>query len=549
MVDRFGGRPLDQETGITTDRFGGIEVQNEFTDGGGTGDSSAGDDRVSQEPVGAVEAGVGALESGAGLGSRMVALPAATIAALVQSINPLALEGAGQQAFTDVREALTFDPRTPSGQQQLEATLGTGRAGLTLATSFAVPAVAGLSGAAAALTPGLAPGVGARVSERVQQALTPESSEQLQAVGNLFAPIARALEASEEFLGDKTFEATGSPVLATAAKLIPTAILEATGLVGLKTGIKATTGIRSRAAIKEAGEAAPTTSELFEISGAVFDEIDDLGGVVRPEAFARLTEQVEIAAREVGGSPLTTKPTFGVIQEFKNAIDEGVPITLEKLDQLRTVATRAAKTLDPSQQSPTLAIIDTVDDFLDRGSDFIDLPRGSPNIGERYRVARNLWGRGRRAELIENAIEKAKNAEGSFEKALRGQFRTIINSPRQRKWFPARELKELTQVVRGNKKLRDVAKIGFLTGSNKSIITALLGVGVTGGPIGAALPLVGDIAGFVADRGTRRGATLVDRLIRSGGLPPALQAPALTQNQIAAALGVGTLPGQIEGEQ
>lgn len=64
------------------------------------------------------------------------------------------------------------------------------------------------------------------------QPRTQKGQENLQAVGQALAPIGEAIEGASSFLGDKTLEATGSPGLATAAYSAPTLALEALGLKG-----------------------------------------------------------------------------------------------------------------------------------------------------------------------------------------------------------------------------------------------------------------------------------------------------------------------------
>lgn len=66
-------------------------------------------------PIGAAEA-LGTFVSGS------IAEPLAGLAGIVQSVNPLAEPGAGAQAVTDARNALTYQPRTAQGQQYLQQT-------------------------------------------------------------------------------------------------------------------------------------------------------------------------------------------------------------------------------------------------------------------------------------------------------------------------------------------------------------------------------------------------------------------------------------------
>ena len=124
--------------------------------------------------------GSGIIEPAATIASSIVAEPAAGIAGIVQSLNPFADEGAGADAVSATREALTYQPKTQSGK------------------------------------------------------------ENLQSVGEALAPVGEMLQGAETALGDAAFNATGSPLLASAAASTPTAILEALGFGLGKAGVKET---------------------------------------------------------------------------------------------------------------------------------------------------------------------------------------------------------------------------------------------------------------------------------------------------------------------
>ena len=110
------------------------------------------------------------LEPLATVASSIVAEPLAGVAGLAQALNPFADKGAGSKAVADTREALTFKPRTQSGQQGL------------------------------------------------------------QAVGETLEPIGKGIAAAENFLGEGTLDITGSPLLATTAASLPTLAGELLGL-------------------------------------------------------------------------------------------------------------------------------------------------------------------------------------------------------------------------------------------------------------------------------------------------------------------------------
>lgn len=101
------------------------------------------------------------------IASSIAAEPLAGLAGIAQSLNPMAANGAGARAVEATREALTFKPRTETGQQGLRS------------------------------------------------------------VGSALQPVGEAFQAVEGFLGDTALDVTGSPAIATAASTLPTAILSA----------------------------------------------------------------------------------------------------------------------------------------------------------------------------------------------------------------------------------------------------------------------------------------------------------------------------------
>ena len=63
---------------------------------------------------------------------------------------------------------------------------------------------------------------------------TEAGKQQVQAVGEFMQPIGEAFQGAEDYLGDAVFDATGNATLATIAHTLPTAALEALGVKGLK---------------------------------------------------------------------------------------------------------------------------------------------------------------------------------------------------------------------------------------------------------------------------------------------------------------------------
>lgn len=402
------------------------------------------------------------LEPAATVVSGAIAEPIAGLAGIAQAINPFADKFAGAEAVKATRDALTFRPKTQIGQQGLQSV-----------------------------------------------------AETLQPVGDAFS-------AAENFLGDKALDTTGSPALAAAAKTIPTAITEAIGgLVAssgkrvAKSGAKAATSGQVRKALVES---APDLDTLRDTSRAIYREIDDLGVTLKPESFERFTQRVIRRAKKERVNPRRTPRAAGALDEF--IADSQTPgnRTISDLDDLRSVASDAASSIEPADARIGMIMLDEIDDFLDgvQDSSFVgDRAAEAANVGRRYRAARNLWGRMRRSELIQDAIGRADIQATGFENGIRTQLRQIVNNRKRSRYFTAEELDAMRDVIKGTNEqniLKLVGRLGFSEGQATNILGGLGGTAI----LGPAAPVVGQFSRKLAQRATQKGVELSDAIIRSG---------------------------------
>ncbi len=412
-------------------------------------------------------AGSGVVEPALTLGTGMLAEPVAGLAGIAQSINPFADEGAGSRAVEATREALTFQPRTKSGQ------------------------------------------------------------ESLQSVGEVIEPVAKVLSQAEKALGDGAFKVTGSPALAAAAATIPTALAELIGVGAGKGALKSATKIKKAASqgkiAREIAEAVPSIDQLKDVSRSVYKEIDDLGATLKPDAFDSLTKNLSRVAKEGGVDPDITPKAAKALARFGERV--GDDITLTEVDTLRKVAQNAAKSLEPAEAAIGARMIESVDSFLDNiGPAAFSRAEGSvQEVGKRYKVARELWGRARKSELLQDSFEKARNQASGFENGIRVQFRSILNNKKQRKFFKANELEAMKRVVRGDKKenfAKLVGRLGFSEGGATNILGAATGAAggaaAFGAPGAVIVPVIGQVSRKLAQRMTARNAEFADQVIRSG---------------------------------
>jgi hypothetical protein len=412
---------------------------------------------------GLIDNALSVAEPALAMGSGMIAEPIAGVAGVIQSVNPFADEGAGAEAVGDVRESLTYTPKTEAGQSGMEA------------------------------------------------------------VGEFVEPVAEALSGAESYLGDKAFDITGSPTVAAAAKTFPTAIMELIGVAGFRGGLKASKGesLPSNGRIaREISDAAPTAQQLKDVSREVYKEIDNLGVTLQPKAYKGMANKLRIEANKMGLDPDITPKANKAVKRFAERVGDDVSLT--EIDTLRKVAGNAAKATEPADAAIGSVMTNIIDDFLDSLSPSA-FKGDAGDIGKRYKVARDLWGRSMRSKLLDESFSKARLQASGFENGIRTQFRSILNNKKQRKMFKPDELKAMKNVVMGSKKenlAKLIGRLGFSEGSATNIIGGSIGVGIGAqlfGPAGAvAIPLIGQVSRKLAQRMTAKGAEFADEVIRAG---------------------------------
>lgn len=440
-----------------------------------------------------------------------------------RDISDIAVSG----VRTPTQDGLKERPSFPgAGIIEPAATLVSG------AIAEPIAGIAGIAKAAFAPSPEEAVRRGAEAVETTREALTfqpktEEGQKSLQSLGKALAPIGETLQSAERFLGDETFEATGSPALAAAATTLPTAIIEALGLVSVKTAIKGakrTKALAKNREIKRAiVESTPDIDQIKDTSRAVYKELDDSGVTLKPESFNKLNSGIDQELAKAGFRESLAPQTANVLKEFKK--EAGRSLTLTNIDELRRVAQGAARTLDPNDARLGAIIIDNIDSFLDvaKPEAFATGAAKAVDVTPKFKVARELWGRARRSELINEAFEKAKNQASGFENGIVTQFRGILNNKKKARFFKPKEIEAMQTVVRGTTPgniAKLVGRLGFSEGHATNILGGAVGVGagaaVFGAPGAVAVPIIGQVSKKLAQRLTRKGAEFANTVIRAG---------------------------------
>jgi len=412
----------------------------------------------------------------------------------------------------------------------------------TFVTGAGAEVAAGIGGLAKTITSGPEAGedVVGQIREGLTfQPRTVEGKRNLEAVGGFLAPVGKGLQKVESFIGDFTADIgakTGSPTIEAFAgafgATLPTAALELLGLKGAgkiakKKGLRQAAK-RTAEQTKALQKAAPTVEQLKKVSRGVYKEIDDLGAKVKPDQYNRLVRDIQVDLKKSGFRPRIDEGVAKLMDEFSD-LQDGV-VSVADVDDLRTVAQGFAKSIDPKTKALGSRIIDSIDGFLD-GDGILDVPEGAGfNVGERYKTARKFWGQARKSETLAEMVELAEANRGGFVNGIRTEFLKLVRNKKRNRFFTKEERLLIKQVADGDKAtnlFKNLAKLNITRAGGGSLIPlagpggglaalAITGDVSSGGVIAAVGPLLGQVSDSMAIKLTKGNARFADDVLRAG---------------------------------
>lgn len=413
-------------------------------------------------------------------------------------------------------------------QEQGSKLLGALDAAGSVVSGVVAEPLAGLAGLGAALNPfdGVPIDQAGEHVARMRELLTykPQTEEGqriLQSVGGVLEPVVKALEASEQYLGDKGYEAAG-PVGGAIGTTIPTAALTLLGSGTARSALsKADDITKTAGANKLLAKAAPTVDRLKSEGRKIYKAIDDAGAKVDDIALTSLSDDIAKTMKKEGFNARMHPKVSAAIDEIGSQTQSALSVS--EIDTLRKVAKSAASSIDPSEARLGSIMIGKIDDFLDNVPDGAIQAKEGANVGSLLKEARGYWGKARRAELIDDAIEKARNQASGFENGMRVQFRQILNNKKKMRGFSPDERKAIQTIVRGGKAeniARALGKFGFTEGQASSMLLSSLGVAggaaVGGAPGAVAIPVIGQSMRKMAQTLTRKNVKLAREVVTAG---------------------------------
>jgi hypothetical protein len=291
------------------------------------------------------------------------------------------------------------------------------------------------------------------------------------------------------------------------------------GLASFKGVVKTGKAVAAERVANGIADSAPSIDGLKDLSRSIYKEIDDLNVKVRPESYKRMVQTTRAELKKLGLDKTITPKAERALTRLEESI--GQELSVGELDTLRQVAKGAADSIESKESMLGVALINNIDDFMDSKA-MLQAPKGV-DVGARYAAARDMWGRAKRSETIQEAFRKANLQATGFENGIRVQFRQILTNKKKLKGFKPQEISAMEKVVKGGKGenlARLLGRFAFTEGGAHNVLTAGAGASagaLVAGPAGAvAVPIIGQVSRSLAARLTAKNAQFADDIIRSG---------------------------------
>ena len=256
----------------------------------------------------------------------------------------------------------------------------------------------------------------------------------------------------------------------------------------------------------------PSVDNLKQAKNAAYKAVDDADITFSAQEIddfiINAVEKVESSSNYV---PDVDKQTLASIKILMN--NAGKELSFGELDKIRQGLNK--RYAQAPNEVGILSIIDDIDDLIASNTSGSDLVKAARLANSRYK----------KAELIERSLEKAINQAsasgtgGNLINKYRQAISSIINNPKQARFFSEEELNFMTRFVRGDVEENLLRLIGRLS-PNANGLMAVINVGAVAYNPGL---LTGSVAGFASkSAGEARSKQLLEqmqKLVATGASP------------------------------
>lgn len=301
-----------------------------------------------------------------------------------------------------------------------------------------------------------------------------------------------------------------------------------------------------------------TTDELGDASRAAFRRADDAGVIVPQGELADFYVNARRQALDLGadlepgaGVTSNTPMSAGVLRRIDAATSmAGMPAgllrayDLQELSRIREAINGAAGNYaNPHDQKIAVMLRNEFDEWLDNLNPNQIAAGNAQEATAALREARDLWGRYRRSELLDQIQERALDAVGanytqaSLQTALRQQFRALKNSKKYAT-FTMEERAAINDIVRGAPLENTLRRLSLFAPRGAFTQMFALGGVMAGEPLMLGASVLGEAARRASGAMTNNSVNRLRRVVGGGTggiLPPSFGTQQAVQGVLGAA--------------
>lgn len=263
-----------------------------------------------------------------------------------------------------------------------------------------------------------------------------------------------------------------------------------------------------------ASAAKPSLDSLRAAKNAAYTAVDAAGETFSPDELGGMMQGVRAALDDVNYLPEADTVTAAMLKRLDEVSARGA--TLGQLDKMRqSIWSRYNSTKEPG----LLEIIDQIDGLVAGRADTNDLLAAARLANSRYK----------KAELLDLAFTKAADqtsstgSGGNILNKYRQAVTSIINNPKQARWFSQDEIDTMRLFVRGDFPENAMRLIGKLSPSGNGLMTAL-NIGAAGSFGAPALAMSAGATAMKALSDNATGRAAEGLIARVAGQAPQVQA-------------------------
>lgn len=338
------------------------------------------------------------------------------------------------------------------------------------------------------------------------------------------------------------------------------------GVVGALLGGAGATSVAQKfnqmAAARTAAKALPSAEDLLSTASNQFENVKASNLIVKPQSVEQIAKDIKTELLNEGYHPSISSGQSGVfntLDRLENMGGAAGGVTPKDLEVIRKNLTASKMDADAATRQAAKAATDS---FMQKYSNLgaNDVLHG--NVGATTAELKDAIGNyaaGKRSNTVMGKVDLANlnaNTAGSganIDNATRQAVKQLVrpvnntNMPVAKKLgFNDQEVDALRQAATGTATGNTARYLGKYAPTGIVSVAGGAGLGhIVGGPVGAAIPVVGYIAKKIGDLSTKRAVSAIDSLVRSRSplaaqvsaqLPPQViqQLPAKTQRLLQA---------------